>query len=79
VLNEAHARSLLSTFQCRYNHHRPHQSRKQLPPRRRPTARHHSRPNPQTATDPRPRRLDQRVSVRRLKCSDGFLSGTRIR
>jgi transposase InsO family protein len=32
VLNEAHARSLLSTFQCHYNHHRPHQSRKQLFP-----------------------------------------------
>jgi hypothetical protein len=32
VLNDAHARRLLSTFQAHYNQHRPHQARNQLPP-----------------------------------------------
>ena len=32
VLNEAHAHRLLATYQQRYNSHRPHQARSQLPP-----------------------------------------------
>ena len=32
ILNEAHARHLLATYQQHYNNHRPHQARSQLPP-----------------------------------------------
>jgi len=32
VLNEVHARRLLTTYQHHYNSHRPHQARSQLPP-----------------------------------------------
>jgi putative transposase len=32
ILNQAHARQLLATYQRRYNNHRPHQTRNQLPP-----------------------------------------------
>jgi transposase InsO family protein len=32
VLNQAHARRLLATYQRHYNEHRPHQARNQLPP-----------------------------------------------
>jgi hypothetical protein len=32
ILNEAHARHLLDTYQQHYNNHRPHQARRQLPP-----------------------------------------------
>jgi hypothetical protein len=34
VLNEAHARLLLATYEQHYNNHRPHQTRSQLPPNR---------------------------------------------
>jgi putative transposase len=32
ILNQAHARQLLATYQRHYNNHRPHQTRNQLPP-----------------------------------------------
>jgi transposase InsO family protein len=32
ILNEAHARRLLASYQRHYNDHRPHQARSQLPP-----------------------------------------------
>jgi transposase len=43
ILNEAHATRLLATYQRHYNKHRPHQSRRQLPPDhdRQPAPIHH--------------------------------------
>ncbi|MFI0776349.1 integrase core domain-containing protein [Streptomyces sp. NPDC021212] len=32
ILGEAHARQVLATYQRRYNAHRPHRARRQLPP-----------------------------------------------
>jgi putative transposase len=34
ILNEAHAREVLTEYQRHYNRHRPHQARKQRPPER---------------------------------------------
>jgi transposase InsO family protein len=33
ILNQAHARQLLATYQRHYNNHRPHQTRNQPPPK----------------------------------------------
>jgi len=75
VLNEAHARQLLATYCRHYNDHRPHQARNQLPPDtdRQPATVHHLHTS--GATHLRPRRVDQRIPIRRLTCSDDFSGG----
>jgi hypothetical protein len=47
VLNEAHARRLLASYQRHYNDHRPHQARNQLPPDsdQQPATVHHLQPH----------------------------------
>ncbi|WP_414710900.1 hypothetical protein [Pseudonocardia sp.] len=81
ILNEAHARHLLATYQQQYNNHRPHQARSQLPPNPRPNTEQQSAPGPpptrpQTAADPPLRRPDQQIPIHRLNSSDDFPSGT---
>ena len=47
IINEAHARQLLATYQRHYNDHRPHQARNQLPPQsdRQPATVHDLQPH----------------------------------
>jgi transposase len=49
IINEAHARRLLASYEQHYNRHRPHQARSQLPP--------DSDQQPATVHDLRPHRL----------------------
>ncbi len=55
IVNEAHARQVLTEYQDHYNEHRPHQARAQRPP--------NSAEQPTTIEDPKSRRL---LRTRRL-------------
>jgi transposase len=70
ILNEAHARNVLATYQHHCNQHRPHQARHQLPP--------NTNQQPTTAHDLNARRLLRtRVLGGLMTCRDDFPSGTR--
>jgi putative transposase len=79
ILNEAHAREVLTEYQRHYNRHRPHQAREQPPPERHQQPDRADEANARTLL--RTRVLnglinEYRYPIRRLTCGDDFSSST---
>ncbi|MFE6760515.1 integrase core domain-containing protein [Streptomyces sp. NPDC057684] len=78
TVTETHARQVLAEYRNHYNQHRPHRSRDQRPPE---AQEHPAHPCTSSSSDgpcahTRPRRINQRVPIRHLICSNDFPSPT---